>query len=229
MTRRRAFTHTALPTSRPRPRRAGGAPCWPGRRVTLPLAAIALLGLTAGCSSRRPIEWNAQIAQWYSRGAIKPVAPPYRVWAEGDEKLFYQQLGFADATVVGRVRLVRLHSRREQPHHFALLFEPAEVLYGELEELVDSDKDLVLGLDRSSPEFRRALTAQTRLPGREFLLLLKRKPRPTDWPTVSGWRASLWRPPPEPPPRFVWSLYLPDAKLIEELRTLYQDLQQNGP
>ena len=157
------------------------------------------------------------------------MAPPYRHWTEGDEKLFYQQLGYADATVVGLVRLVRLHSRREQPHHFGLIFEPTEVLYGELEQLADSDKDLVLGLDRSSPEFQRALATQTRLPGREFLLLVKQQPRPKGWPKVTGWRASLWRPPPEPAPRLVWSLYLPDAKLLEELRTLYRDLRENGP
>lgn len=163
----------------------------------------------------------------FSNASAQPTDPPVAYWTRHEQELFLRRIGHADATAIGIVRAVSSFGRKGDPVKVTLAFLPERVIHGSLEEGLDAQGELLLSLEDEDLDFRRAFKVQRFLPGKRFLVFFKRRPiKKSRRPRGEGWRASLWRPPPEPKPVYRWTLYGPEALLVSRVQALYRMLKK---
>ncbi|MCK5795924.1 MAG: hypothetical protein KAI47_01990 [Deltaproteobacteria bacterium] len=191
------------------------------------LLLMAALSQVTACTKTQNIPWSEAMAVWFGNAAAQPTDPPHKHWTRTEEDLFLKRVGYADLALVGVVTSVGTFSRYEDPRQVTLTFKPTYVFHGDVEKRQDPRGELVLKLGDVALDFRRALQVQSFLRGKRYLLLLKEKPRISSHQRAkTGWKASLWRPPPKPKPIYRWALYRPEPKLLKQVRNLYLLLKQ---
>jgi len=197
----------------------------------LHLAPLLLAVLTAAgsCSKRKTVAWRPEMRRWFDNSTVGPNDESVDGWTRRDEELFLRRIGYADVAAIGTVRMVTTFSHHRSPRQVALAFRPRELLYGTLEGRLDAQGELALVLGEAMVGVRVARLLSEHLPGRRYLLFLKDKPvAPGPRHKVSGWRASLWRPPPVPRPEHRWALYRPEPRLLRQVRAMYRWLRHKG-
>jgi len=192
------------------------------------LLLLMTLSTLLGCSrAPRSSPWSEQMPHWFTNAAAQPTDPPFAYWTRDERELFLRRIGYADAAAIGIVRAVSSCGHKGDPTRITLAFEPGHVLHGSLKESLNEEGDLLLTLEDEDLDFRRAVKVGSYLPGRRFLVFFKERPaKKKTNAKASGWKASLWRPPPKPKPVYRWSLYRPEPALITHVQALYRLLKK---
>jgi len=191
-------------------------------RLLLLIAISTLLG----CSRAPRSPWSEQMPHWFTNAATQPTDPPFTYWTRDERELFLRRIGYADVAAIGIVRAVSSCAHKGNPTKITLAFEPKRMLHGSLDKSLNEEGDLLLTLDEEDLDFRRAVKLGSYLPGRRFLVFFKKQPAKKNHAKGSGWKASLWRPPPKPKPTYRWSLYRPEPALIAHVQALYRLLKK---
>jgi hypothetical protein len=166
-------------------------------------------GLAACAARQRPIvAWREDMERLFPNSSVRPNEPPRRLWTRQEEDLFQLRVGSADYVARGTFRLISIYSTFNSPKQLAVGFRPQNLIYGDLNEYLDKDGELMLQLTPASEEFRLAVQLQKSLPGNRFIVLLKEKEG------SDGQRVLRW------------ATYNEDPEVIAEIRTMYTWLKR---
>ncbi len=161
--------------------------------ATLSLSLLALL--CVGCAgSSQAVAWDDSMKPLFSGSPENSTSHPRHLWSRADEERLLKHMGYADAAVVGTVKVVTQCDRYGK-RQVSLELQVKEVLHGNL----DDDEKLRISTDQQTHE-STVRTARSD-PGARFLVFLKRKPAGE-----------------------TYEFYRPRPRLMAEVRSMYARL-----
>lgn len=211
-----------MPPRKPAPA-AGATPPCSRRRLRMAAGIAAALAVTGCARDPGGLPWREEMRAWFNNGSLRPEDPSPAYWTRSAEELFLRRIGFADVTLVGRIKRSTLFSDLAVPRTLTISIAPEEVLHGDVRPFLDDDGEVVLHLDAAADDFGPALRALREVEDTRFLLLIKRLPAPRGARAAyGGWRASLGAPAAAARrPAYRWALYYADPALVGHVRALY--------